>query len=120
MSSALEEVAATAEEVASDQRRVARRARTMQRRRDQGWSWARILDREGAPGLLELLRGSTRRLSGVTGRLARVLARELSGEGESQRRIAQRLGVTHQRISTLLKGEECPPADPFPPPSNGP
>lgn len=104
--SALEEVATAAEEVARDQERVARRARAMQRQRDRGWSWARILDGEDAPGLLELLRGSARRLSEATGWLARNLARQLSGEGESRRQIARRLGVTHQRISALLKGEQ--------------
>lgn len=58
MSTVLETVAVAADEVADDQRRVARRARAMQRQRDRGWSWVRILDREEEPGLLGLLRGS--------------------------------------------------------------
>lgn len=105
MSSALEEVAVAADEVADDQRLAARRARAMKRQRDRGWSWARILDREAVPGLLELLRRSGRRLIGATGRLAQTLASGLSGEGESRRQIGRRLGVTHQRVTTMLKGE---------------
>lgn len=62
MSTALELVATAADDVAADQRRVARRARAMQRLRDRGWSWAKVLDREAEPGLLELLRSSARRL----------------------------------------------------------
>lgn len=92
MDSALEEVAAAADEVAGDQRRVARRARSMQRQRDQGRSWASILDSEPMPGLLELLRRSGRRLSAATGRFGRTLAVGLSEEGESRRRVSRRLG----------------------------
>lgn len=105
MGSALEEVAAAADEVADDQRRVARRARAMQRERDRGRSWASILDREARPGPLELLRRSRGLLGEATGRLARILAAGLSAEGESRRQIGGRLGVTHQRVSAMLNGE---------------
>ena len=105
MSSVLEVVAATADEVADDQRRVARRARAMQRRRDRGWSWGKILEREPVPGLLELLRRSGHRLTEATGRFAHALAHGLTEEGESRRRVGRRLGVTHQRVSAMLKGE---------------
>ena len=104
MSVALEEVAAAADGIADDQRRVARRARTMQRQRDRGWSWARILDDERGPGLLGLLRSSARRLSESTARSAKTLARGLAEEGESRRQIARRLGVSHQRITAMLRG----------------
>lgn len=103
MSTALEEVAAAADDVADDQRRVARRARTMQRQRDRGWSWAKIVDREAEPGLLGLLRSSARRLGESTARLAQTLARGLTEEGESRRQVARRVGVTHQRISAILR-----------------
>lgn len=102
MSSALEEVADVAREVAADQQVVARKARRMQRRRDEGWSWARILDREGEPHALDLVRRSARRLTVMAGRLARAMARGLADEGSSRRQIAARLGVTHQRITALL------------------
>jgi hypothetical protein len=104
MGSVLDEVAAAADEVADSQRRVARRARTMQRRRDSGWSWARILDWEPEPGILELSRHSARRLSDAVGRLAQALASGLSAEGESRRQIGRRLTVSHQRVTAMLKG----------------
>lgn len=103
MSSALEMVAAAADEIADDQRRVARRARAMQRQRDRGWSWGKILEREPVPGLLELLRRSGRRLTEVTGHFAHALAQGLTGEGESRRQVGRRLAVTHQRVSAMLK-----------------
>ena len=108
MEAALEEVAAAADEVADDQRQVARRARAMQRRRDQGWSWARIMEWDPDPGLLGLLRRSVRRLTEATRRLAQAVASGLSREGFSRRQIAQRLAVSHQRVSAMLKGDRRP------------
>jgi hypothetical protein len=111
MSNVLEEVADAADDVADEQRQVARGARAMQRRRDRGWSWARILHEEAAPGVVVLLRRSTRRLAAATGRLTQALVAGLSGEGESRRKIARRLGVTHQRISAIVKSGNRPPDD---------
>jgi len=104
MTPALEDVAAAADAVADEQRQAARRARRMQRQRDRGWSWAQILDQEGEPGLLGLLRGSGRRLAEATRRLAVTVASELRAEGESSRQVAGRLGVSHQRVSRMLGG----------------
>src|SRR4051794_30466818 len=102
MSTVLEEVAAAADEVADEQRQVARDARTMQRQRDRGWSWARVLDHMPGPGVFERLRRNARRLTGASVRVARELGRGLSAEGESRREIAKRLGVSHQRVSSLV------------------
>src|SRR5437763_6152898 len=52
----LERVAAAADEVADEQRHVARQARSMQHRRDRGAPWTRILDEEASPTLLQRLR----------------------------------------------------------------
>jgi transcriptional regulator with XRE-family HTH domain len=98
----LEGVAAAADEVADEQRQVAEQARSMQRRRDRGVSWARILDEEPSPTLLARLRHSGRRLTEAAGRASRTLIAGLSVEGESRRQIARRLGVSHQRISAIL------------------
>jgi hypothetical protein len=111
MGSVLEEVAATADEVADDQRRVARRARVMQRQRDRGWSWARILDRDANRDVLGLLRGGAARLAKAAGTLALGFARGLTGEGESRRRIARRLDVSHQRVTAMLQGATPPVHD---------
>src|SRR5690349_19951097 len=112
MGAVLEDVAAAADQVAAEQRMVARRARAMQRRRDQGWSWQQILDKEELPHLLELLRRSGRQLGEATARLAHTLASGLSTEGASRRQIARRLGVTHQRVSAILarRPGDDPPA----------
>ncbi len=103
-SSRLEEVAATAEKVASDQRAIARQARAMQRQRDRGWSWTQVLDRQPSPGIVELLRTSRRHLSVVTASLTSTLASALTREGETRRQIARRPGVTHQRVTAVLRG----------------
>jgi hypothetical protein len=100
--SSLEGVAAAAEEVADQQRQVARQARSMQQRRDRGVSWARILDEQTSPTFLERLRHSCRRLTDASGRASRTLIAGLILEGESRRKIARRLGVSHQRVSAML------------------
>jgi hypothetical protein len=102
MTSALDEVAAAADQVANEQRLIARTARAMQRRRDRGQSWSTILDGEPVPGIMQRLRSSARRLAEATGRFALALASGLHREGESHRGIARRLGVSHQRVTTLL------------------
>lgn len=104
MPRALEELAETAEAVADDQRQLARKARRIQRQRDRGWSWSRILDGEEAPGPVDLLRRSRLRLAELTSRLTGLVAHGLSSEGESRRQIARRLGVTHQRVSAIVGG----------------
>lgn len=109
MGTALEDVAAAADEVADDQRLVARRARQMQRRRDAGWSWAQLMDWEPEPTILDLLRRSGRRLSESVGQLAQTVASGLSREGETRRQIGRRLAVSHQRVTTMLKGDRHRP-----------
>ena len=109
MRTALEDVASAADEIADDQRLVARRARQMQRRRDAGWSWAQILDWEPEPKILDLLRRSGRRLSEALGQLAQAMASGLSSEGESRRQVGRRLAVSHQRVTTMLKGDRNRP-----------
>ncbi len=98
----LGDVAAAADQVAEDQKQVARMARTMQRQRDRGWSWAQILDRQRASGVVDLLRRSRHLITRTTTGLTVTLARQLSAEGETRREIARRLGITHQRVTTLL------------------
>jgi hypothetical protein len=105
MTAVLEEIASEADAVADEQRELARGIRTMQRRRDRGWSWARILGDEHPGHLLELARDSSRRLLALTARLARTIASGLADEGETRRGIAARLGVTHQRVSAILRAD---------------
>lgn len=102
MENALEEVAVAADAVADEQRQIARDARSLQERRDQGWTWARLFEADEAAGLVHLLRRSARRLAGVTADFTHAIARGLSSEGESRRQIARRLGVSHQRVTAML------------------
>lgn len=111
MASSLEEVAAAAEEAARDKHEVARRARAMQRKRDRGWSWSRILEAEGSPSVIEIVRRGAQRAAEAKTTLATVLARELSREGLSRRQIAQRLHVTHQRVSAMLNRHNGSPTN---------
>lgn len=103
MTGALEELALAADETARDQQRLARRARDMVRQRSRGRAWSSILKTEKQPGALELLGASTRRLASIGGRFRRALSRTLTAEGRSTRQIANDLGVTHQRVSAMLK-----------------
>ena len=102
----LEEIAAAAEEVADQQKEVAQHARAMQRLRDRGWSWSAIMDRENAGGVLGLLRASRERLSQATSRFISGLMAGLRSEGESHRKIAHRIGVSHQRVAVVLSRHE--------------
>lgn len=114
MDTTLEEVASEADALADEQREIARDARRLQRQRDRGWSWAALLDGDGASGLLRRLRDSARRLTGLSGRVAATFARGLAGEGESRRQIARRLEVSHQRVSAILtarRNEDGAPSD---------
>lgn len=103
MTTALEELAQAADQTARDQQLLARRARDMARQRGRGRAWSSILEREKQPGALELLSASARRLASISGQFRLALGRALTAEGRSTRQIAKELGVTHQRVSTMLK-----------------
>lgn len=97
----LDHLADAADAVATDQRDLARKARTAGRRRRQGWSLSRILDQESKPGMLALLARSARRLTDASGFFRKAVADGLAEEGLSTRAIAHRLGVSHQRVSAM-------------------
>jgi hypothetical protein len=103
MSSTLDRLADAADEVASDQRAAARHLRTVKRQRDRGLTWGQVLDRRAAGEALALMRRSAIRIAGALRTLSQTIARGLAAEGESRRRIASRLGVTHQRITAMLR-----------------
>lgn len=74
----------------------------MQRRRERGWTWTEIAERERLSDLVELLRDSWRMLASATTVITAVLATALSSEGHTRRQISRHLGVTHQRVSAVL------------------
>jgi hypothetical protein len=103
---ALEVVAADVDQAADDEREIARQARSMQHLRDLGWSWTHILNGESAPGILTRLRDSAHKLLHATSQLTAALAHGLHEEGQSLRQIGHLLGVTHQRVSAILRHRE--------------
>lgn len=100
--SVLEEVATTAEAVVAEQAEVAQRARHLKQERVRHSSWVEAWDRQPSPSLLERLRVGSRRLAETTSRFSRATARQMAQEGASRRAIARRLGVSHQRVTSLL------------------
>lgn len=100
--SVLEEVATTAEAVVAEQQDVAQRARHLKQERVRHSSWVEAWDRQPSPSLLERLRAGSRRLAETTSRFSRATARQMAQEGASRRAIARRLGVSHQRVTSLL------------------
>jgi len=103
MTRALDDFAKEAEAVADEQHQIARDARRLHQRREEGRPWSEVLGGEDAGALLRLMRASGRRLATATGGLVRTLAAELQNEGLSHRKIGRLLGVTHQRVTTILK-----------------
>lgn len=102
----LEDVAAAADAVADEQRTVARTAREMQRARDRGVPWSAILDRERFARVVHLLRRGAQRLRDASTNLTSLVAKGLAADGESRRRIARRLGLSHQRVTSILRSED--------------
>jgi DNA invertase Pin-like site-specific DNA recombinase len=100
---ALEGLAETVEENAREERLLARRIRQLRAGRAAGRSWHSLLDREGPPPVLELSSRILRRATDASVVLRRRLAAGLRAEGGTLPAIARRFGVTHQRISTLLR-----------------
>lgn len=103
MSTPLEELADAADRAARDQRRIASTARRLGRERRQGASWSDLLDRDERPGLVQLVAQSARHVTEMTNRFRHSLVKALTSEGLSTRDIARRLGVSHQRISAMLR-----------------
>jgi hypothetical protein len=107
---ALEEVASTAEGLANEQREIADRVRALNELRADGWTWAKVFD-ERAPNIFDLLRASAKQIATQIKLLSRVVAEEMSSEGQTRRQIARNLGVSHQRVTTILRGTSAPNGD---------
>jgi DNA-binding NarL/FixJ family response regulator len=104
LSDALEAAADTAEDAARNQRDSARAARGLARRRRRGLEAA---DSEFAPQLTQLvamLASSAHRLTGAVLNVRRGWVRALASDGHSIRQIGRLLGVSHQRVSALARG----------------
>ena len=101
---AIDKLTEAIEANARDERLLARRLQRLRNGREKGRSWRRLLDSEPEPGALVILGGILARMSVASGGMRRALAHAVHAEGESVADIARRFGVTHQRVSTILRG----------------
>jgi hypothetical protein len=104
----LDGLAETVEKNARDERLLARQLRQLRAGRAAGRSWHTLLDGERGARLLELPTQILRRATEVSVVVRRRLAAGLRSEGATVPAIARRFGVTHQRISALLRNGDRP------------
>jgi hypothetical protein len=90
-------------ELAEDSRRLEERLGALQRGRAAGRSWKDILADEEPPGTMQLVSKMLGTLAKASGTLRKELVESLRREGVSIPAIARLFGVTHQRVSNLLR-----------------
>jgi len=78
----------------------------LRQRRYAGQSMATIVDSVSRPLALDLLRANLQAIQECGAGLRRIQVRELAAEGLSHADIARRLGVSRQRISSILASPE--------------
>jgi DNA-directed RNA polymerase specialized sigma24 family protein len=100
---ALDELESVLRENAESERLLSRRIADVRRARQNGQEWKAILGDEDDPGTVQLVSTILRRQSEASGYLRRSLVVALRGEGQSIPSIAHLFGVTHQRVSNLLR-----------------
>ncbi len=100
---ALDVLATALEENAEQERLLAERIKDLAAGRRQGTDWLGLLREEESPGTVHLLSSLLARLSGASGGVRRSLVVALREEGVTIPVIAQLFGVTHQRVSNLLR-----------------
>jgi hypothetical protein len=105
----LDDLAAVVRENARDEGVLARRIGQLRAGRAKGRSWRELLAREQRPGALELAARILRRLTEASGTLRRTVANGLRAEGTTISAIAAVFGVSHQRVSALLRRDSKRP-----------
>ena len=100
---ALDELEAALRENAENERLLVKRIADVRQARENGQEWKAILGDEGEPGTVQLVSAILRRQSEASGYLRRSLVVALRAEGQSIPSIAHLFGVTHQRVSNLLR-----------------
>jgi DNA-directed RNA polymerase specialized sigma24 family protein len=82
---------------------IRRRIAEIQRLRSDGLSYTEIVEAARTPLLVQLITESTQALDGYGARVRRAEALALHEEGMTMEEIAERFGVTRQRVSALLR-----------------
>ncbi|HVA05154.1 MAG TPA: helix-turn-helix domain-containing protein [Acidimicrobiales bacterium] len=101
--SALGELEEVLRENAEYERLLLQRIAEVRVARENGKDWKSILMNEDDPGTVQLVSTILRRQSEASGYLRRSLVVALRAEGQSIPSIAHLFGVTHQRVSNLLR-----------------
>jgi hypothetical protein len=100
---ALDELESVLRENAESERLLSKRIAEVRLSRQNGREWKAILGDEDEPGTVQLVSTILRRQSEASGYLRRSLVVALRAEGQSIPSIAHLFGVTHQRVSNLLR-----------------
>jgi len=100
---ALGELDAVLKENAERERVLFQRIAEVRMARENGQEWKSILAGEDEPSTVQLVSTILRRQSEASGYLRRSLVVALRAEGQSIPSIAHLFGVTHQRVSNLLR-----------------
>ena len=100
---ALNELESVLRENAESERLLFQRIAEVRLARENGQDWKAILADEDEPGTIQLVSMVLRRQSEASGYLRRSLVVALRAEGQSIPSIANLFGVTHQRVSNLLR-----------------
>ena len=100
---ALGELDAVLKENAERERVLFQRIADVRLARENGQDWQAILANEDEPSTVQLVSTILRRQSEASGYLRRSLVVALRAEGQSIPSIAHLFGVTHQRVSNLLR-----------------
>ena len=82
---------------------IRRRIAEIQEQRSDGLSYTEIVKAARTPLLVQLITESTQALDGYGARVRRAEALALHEEGMTMEDIAERFGVTRQRVSALLR-----------------
>ena len=82
---------------------IKRRIAEIQRQHSDGMSYTEIVQAAKPPLLVQLITESKQTLDGCGARVRRAEALALHKEGMTMEEIAERFGVTRQRVSALLR-----------------
>jgi hypothetical protein len=104
----LDKAASAVGEAAGEQRQLATEIRTLARRRRRGDD---IVAAE-VTGVLGRLSNGASRLIEAAAHLRTGFVRQLLADGLSLREVSRRLGLSHQRLSAVLRKEDARPLQP--------
>jgi transposase-like protein len=100
---AIDALAGALREMAEDSRILEERLVELRRARAGGRPWREILSEEDPPGTMQVVSRMLATLAKASGTLRKELVDSLRREGVSIPAIARMFGVTHQRVSNLLR-----------------